>query len=597
MKTTNLPTTISRRAELLLASLIIGLSVIYQVHCAIHGFDLTDEGYLMSIYQWFGTDINFAKGAGGYPLTSYFGWLLNSWTPGILPMRLWGILIVALTEVIVYLYLRRHFNPYFVLAGLFIQAVMVAGDPKPFGYNTLTAFVGILAIIAMLEGSFRNSYFLLFYGGFALAVNIFIRMPNVLGITYTILPACYYAIKESSWQCGKGILQSLFALITMMVSTVLLWYLFPVGIKTQVTEFLTSITTQIDGSSSHSTSNMLLSIVKNYGESILYTMLFTIAILLTAWGLKSRNIGYRIIAFCIAFILLYWPIYLCSDILGHRIFAIVNGIAIAGCIGLLYLSQEPQTRTIALAALLLAIISPLGSDRGFVTMWTGPYLALPIGLCGLHLLLTHPFWQFQHKHFPRFSRQQLIFAYSFTCFTLFSIVISKVEFKAYYDPGFKFYKRHSVYDSPLASGVKTDANKADIISQVIKAIRQHSSAGETILVFDSSPLLYYLTETRPFAGISWPCVYFGHRYVHEFQSAVITAEKPPLVVLQYFNSSGAWSDIHSLPFVTLPNNNAESDIMKQCIKSFIQDNSYHEIWTNSYYSILKSDRQKVLTLN
>ena len=32
--------------------IIIGLSVLYQCLCAIQGFDLTDEGHLMSAYQY-----------------------------------------------------------------------------------------------------------------------------------------------------------------------------------------------------------------------------------------------------------------------------------------------------------------------------------------------------------------------------------------------------------------------------------------------------------------------------------------------------------------------------------------------------------------
>ena len=91
------------------AGLVLLLSIAYQVHCAIHGFDLTDEGYLMSLYHWFGNDIDFAQGAGGYPLTCYLGWTLDHLFPhgGILGMRLWGILVVTLTEIVAFLYLKR----------------------------------------------------------------------------------------------------------------------------------------------------------------------------------------------------------------------------------------------------------------------------------------------------------------------------------------------------------------------------------------------------------------------------------------------------------------------------------------------------------
>ena len=594
MEMTDLPTKMSRRIELLLAFMIIGLSIIYQVHCAIHGFDLTDEGYLMSIYQWFGTDINFAKGAGGYPLTSYLGWLLNSWTPGILPMRLWGIGIVALTEIIVYLYLRRHFNPVFVLVGLLIQAVMVAGDPKPFGYNTLTAFTSIIALITILEGARRQWYSLLFIGGLFLGANVFVRIPNVLAILYIFIPY-YYAIQESSWKTRKGTLQSLIILIGIAFSIVLIWCFFPDDIKIQVMELLCSITNQMEGSSTHSTSNMLISFLRNYGESILYTFLFITTILWSTWSLKFRSKVLRATAFITAFLFLFWILYLKSDILGHRMFALINGIAIAGSFYILLKNNNLYIRVISLAGLSLAFVSPLGSDRGFVTMWTGTYLALPIGLCGIQSQLTNLLQRLPHRYFSGTTRTHIIYAYSFSLLVLLAIVFTKVEFKAYYDPGFKVSKVSPILHSPLADGVKTDAKKSRIISEVVKAIQQHCPAGETILVYDSSPMLYYLTETRPFAGISWPCVFFGHRYIKEFKEAIAMTEKPPLVVLQHFNNSGVWSEVHHHLFDS--SNNHESDLMKQCVSSYIESNGYRTIWANSYYSILKSDLQEVVTFN
>lgn len=579
------------------AFVVIALSVVYQIHCAIHGLDLTDEGYLMSIYQWFGTDVDFAKGAGGYPLTCYLGGLLHSWTPGILPMRLWGIFVVTLTVILVYLYLKDIIPTRYILFGLLIQTIIVAGDPKPFGYNTLTAFVSVLAIVMILEGSFRKSYLLLSLGGFLLAVHVFIRIPNVIGVSYTFLPYCYCALKKSSWVTGRGFIQSSMVLFGMVASIVMLWFLFPLGIKAQLTEFLQSITSQLDGSSSHGTSNMLLSILKNYGECILYLFLFAVSVFLSAWAHKSRYIFFKVMVFGFSFMILYWPVYLRTDVLGHKMFALVNAIALAGSVFLLFFSKDARFRLIVLAGIMFALICPLGSDRGFVTMWTGTYLALPMGLFGLYSMLSQPFWQNNHRSIPAIPRQPLMIAYCFSMFTLLTIVACKVEMKAYYDPGFKCQKYSPIQHSSLANGIMTDTHKANVVSQVIQVIRQHSNKGDDILVYESSPLLYYLTETRPWAGISWPCVFLGKRYVTAFNAAVSAVQHPPLVVLQHFNSSGQWSDVTPDEFATLDNNNPECNLMNQCVESFVKANGYHVIWTNGFYTVLKSDRNRLLVTN
>ena len=153
MTNTDSPTLRIRQSSWLWPVAVLLLSIVWQLHTVLHGLDLTDEGYLMSVYQWFGTDITAAKGAGGYPLTCWLGWFVAHYLPGngLLAMRLWGVALVTLTEVIAYLWLRRWFSSRLLLVGLFIQLVFVSGDPKPLGYNTLTGLFYLLALIATIE--------------------------------------------------------------------------------------------------------------------------------------------------------------------------------------------------------------------------------------------------------------------------------------------------------------------------------------------------------------------------------------------------------------------------------------------------------------
>ena len=596
MKTTNLHTIMSKRTERLLAFMIIGLSVIYQVHCAIHGFDLTDEGYLMSLYQWFGTDIDFAKGAGGYPLTCYFGWLLNSWTPGILPMRLWGILIVALTEVIVYFYLRRHFNPYFVLSGLFIQTVMVAGDPKPFGYNTLTAFVGILALIAILEGSRGQRYYLLFLGGLFLGVNVFVRIPNLTCWAFILAPFLVHFTNWKQLPWKKGISQGACILLGALTSVSLTWiWLTHIGADSHVIELLQSITGTLNGKSTHSSASLINTYLGNITLSIVIFGAFILCITAASYAKSTINKVGKVCLFALSFLGLYQLLYIHSTLLGRNLFALMNGIALFGILP--YLFSDDHKRAIAISAFLFSFLIPLGSDGGYQTMWVGTWLALPVGLCGLYEFLHRISSRWIHFSVALTTEPSqtvptkplqipiLTSGFIFCTFVMALSALIKIERKSYYDPGNRSSKTIAI-NSPLAAGIYATPQRADIINPLLTSLQDYVHAGDTILVYDSSPLIYYLTETKPFAGISWPCVYYGQAYVDLFTQAEKTVPHLPVLVLQRFYSSNYWSKPLPLYMDPEADCNFSSKEMTHNIFRFIKQHHYKTVWTNRYYNIM-----------
>ena len=574
MASTDSPTLRIRQSSWLWPVAVLLLSIAWQLHCALHGLDLTDEGYLMSVYQWFGTDITAAKGAGGYPLTCWLGWFVAHYLPGngLLAMRLWGVALVTLTEVIAYLWLRRWFSSRLLLVGLFIQLVFVSGDPKPLGYNTLTGLFYLLALIATIEGLTRNRYLLLFVGGMFVGVNIWIRLPNIIGLCLLLIPLCWRFLKPD-YGVKRAVNDSLWMLYGLAVSfiTVMLLIL-QTGVGEQLEEFLLSISGQLGGNSSHASGTMFLTYLKNYGEALLYLVIFLATIAAFSFGnqlIRSpRKTWHRpcgVLLFLMAVITLIGLLYIQSDVLGHRILSTMNGIALAGCIILLTEKSQPILKGIALAAILMALLCPLGSDRGFVTMWVGTWLALPVGFCGLS------------KKVPANGLRPAVLV-------LLLIVILKIEVKAYYDPEPKYLKTSAI-DSPQANNIYTSERKARVLNPLLKELRQYVKPGDTMLIYDDSPMLYYLTQTKPFGGISWPGVFVGQRYIQVFQKTLADKPQLPVVVLQYFSTSGAWTAVDNSRYDTSKETNPDLRAMKEMLNGFLNLHGYHPIWSNGYYTI------------
>ena len=573
--------------------LIIGLSVLYQCLCAIQGFDLTDEGHLMSAYQFFGSDPLAAKCGSGYPLTCYIGWMLNNIYPdgGVLMMRMWGILMVSLTEIISYKYLSRHFPAKVVLVGLLIQAVFLAGDPKPFGYNNMTIFFGVLSIICINEGVRNSKWGLIIIGGLLTGMNVFVRLPNIVFISFAIIPFLWnYGNVHAYWK--RSTAQATTILLAFFSGMGLVWMLMKnIGADILITEFVSSISNTLQGESTHSTDSLIVSYISNYWMCIVYIFIVIFGAAIFCIAFNTKHIIWKGILFFIGFEILYRPIYMDSSILGDTIMATINGISIAGAC--YYITRDSERRNIAATAVLLSLIGPLGSDGGFRTMWASTWLALPVGLSGMYeLCLLLSGRQISIACRSENSQKEIFFPVNrleksfWSCvIILLAIVVIKIDHKAYYDPGNRTEKVYPI-ENKLTKGIYTTEKKAQIINPLLKELDKYVKPGDTMLVYDFSPLIYYLTETKPFAGISWPCVFFGERYVKAFVQADKESAKRPIIVLQHFFSSNEWTTIQSNYYDESVDTNYISSAQTKTIKQFIKKYKYKRVWTNGFYEVL-----------
>ena len=586
--------------ETLLAIITIGFSIFFQVHCAIHGFDLTDEGYLMSIYQWFGTDVQYAQGAGGYPLTCYLGSLLNSVFPegGILGMRLWGILVVVVTQLILYFYLRRYFNPKMVLLGLLIQAIFVSGDPKPFGYNTLTALMTSVAMITLIEGTLHDNKLQLFIAGLLFGGCVFFRIPNITCLSFLIVPYILDFKGRRDRQLRKSTVFVTTTLFGFVVSFTATWaFLVHIGADVLVTDLIASIGDTLNGTSTHASSSLVSKYISNLLLSIQTFTIFILAIVICSLTQRFRHPLVFLLLLFVSFQLVYRNTYMSSSMLGDTVLAMMNGIGLFG--SCYFLTQGNVYRGIAMSAMLFSLVIPLGSDGGYQTMWVGTWFSLPIGLAGLYDLTGKSVgkrWTANCVVFPTNmpDRERFHFVFDvpnmrmpfYFCLVIFVLAtFVKIERKPYYDPGNRLDKTYTI-ESPMAKGIYTVESRAKVINPLLKELNNHVAKGDTLLVYDSSPLIYYLTQTKPFAGISWPCVFYGQQYVDKFKAAEARTEHLPILVLQNFYSSNEWSEPKYDYYNLKADGSFSSKEMSQNIMDFIERNHYRRVWTNEYYDIL-----------
>ena len=571
------------------AVIIILFSAFYQTLCAIQGSDLTDEGFLMNAYRWFGEDPSACKDAGGYTLSCLLGWHLMKIYPegGILVMRLWGVLLVTITEIIAYLFLSRYFNKKLVAIGLLYHTLFLTGDPKPFDYNNLTGFVILMAFITVFYGLSKNRILLLVSGLFV-GGAVLLRLPNILFAAIIFTPFFYH------WKLSRtAFLECFIMLIGLLVGFWGSWLWVDSYHATYlITDYLQYSGDTLSGESTHKISHMLPKYGDNYLSSIITTLTFGLCILLSSLVVSFKTYWKRLLLLFFIFELLYLQLYIGSNVMGDKIVALFNGIGILGCAYLMVTNK--QLRFLTFCAVTISFISPLGSDCGFETSWTGTWTSLPIGLCGVKQICKdigqlNVFMAVNNGwgHY-RIEFRHLVEGFYLTIALVFIPLIVKTDHKPYYDPGNRIDKIYS-FDNKYTRHIYTLKSRTDIINPVLKELPKYVKPGDRFLQHDFSPLFYYMMDAKPWTGISWPCVLYGNRFVKEFKDAEKNMTSPPVILLQHFGTSNKWGKVTQDYFNEEECTGFICPDHTKLVNSFINKYNYKMVWTNRYFSIWTSD--------
>jgi hypothetical protein len=320
-----------------------------------------------------------------------------------------------------------------------------------------------------------------------------------------------------------------------------------------------------------------------------------VAIMLSTYIVRSRKKWVGFLFFIISAEFIYYNVYIGGSILGKNILAMFNGIGILGC--LYYVLYEREYRFIAICAIAISIISPLGSDCGFETTWTGTWLSLPIGLGGIYKICKHLYsietiirFDFQRMSGYVFSIKNFDKAFLYCLFFLLIPTIVKTEHKAYYDPGNRDKKVYPI-DNKFAKYIYTEKKRADIVNPLLAVLPKYVKPGDIFFQHDFSPLLYYMMDAKPFTGVSWSCVLYGDRFIKEFKEAERAMKKPPVIVLQHFWSSNYWSEIIPDYYNENLNTGFICSEHTKIVNKFLRKYKYKIVWTNKYYDIWVSDMQ------
>ncbi|WP_460218181.1 hypothetical protein [Psychroserpens sp. MEBiC05023] len=566
--------------------------VLIQLVLMFHGFDICDEGFSLTFYQQFFNAPENVEYCFVYWLSGLIGglWYQLFETGGILWFRVLTVVFNTATLLLCYQILKNHIKLSYIMIGLAMVLFVNDFGFLAFYHNHITTFLTVLSVYVLVKGIQQQKLMLLGLSGLILGVNIFARLPNITLLIFLLaIPyASFILRKKALFLSIKPMLVLLFGSIVGIALVVIMMYgLNQWHIMENAFSVLFSLGKTEDSGHNFIT---LIRVIKNNYIAIFYEtskLVVVISILLVLHRfLKDKAIIKYVVPLValLSFVMLFAK----GDIY------MVYVLGFIGTLGIMFTKQKTeQIKIIAFLALLTMIFLPLGSgggvhSSGYICIW----LATPFFFKFISQITTISLSaEIEHVH-NSIQIEGVLSKYLFSIIAIsyFGYKGYSISQEAYFDKGNRLSKT-AVIDNKFTNGIYTTNERAKVINDVLKELENHVEPNDYMFVYDSAPMLHFLTETRPYTYNPWVWIYDHVSFEQKLKLAETNIVTLPIIVQQKFTAIWEFSEpIDDYLAEDKPYSNTYDPGRAKAMNSFIERNAYKIIWSNDYFNIYKSSK-------
>ncbi len=539
------------------------------------GLDFTDQGYLLTGYRCFFRYPEVTEDSGHMWLTNLVG---ASWDAlfgglGVLALRGLFALCLSLGLLLAFRTVRALTSAEPAAFSVLAASVFLADRRETwFSYNTLSSLLLVVASVCLIQGIVQRRPRWLFAAGVAIGVAPFARFPNLLNAA---LPS---AILLAAWfepERRKSLVRDVgFALLGVAVGAGALLALIAVrGDFHLYGDGVRSLFAPSMENAGYSGEDLMESFAADQLKAV-------------AWGLGVCVFGVGLAqAMQRVPRKLRWLLVVAACALGIFGLAregepwrwVVPGTSYFVLAALALGAGKPSAalRVAAWVTLIGVIVAPLGSNNGIKNAHMGLWLALPVLLCAL--------WTWRPK--ALLDQAPLL--------ALIAAVVLCAE---------GAYRAHSYtyrdaqrgglttgIDHPQLRGQYTTPARAKSVRQVLAALEQRVDPGDYILAYEGTPLLQYLTKTRPYLNRPW---LMGWERADVVQRLAREAPRrtgclPVVVVTVGSTRDPGWPERKR----RLEQRQSQRGVRK-VLTGFLQTNQYARTWRNNFFEIYEPPRER-----
>lgn len=479
------------------------LAALLQSLTIFHGLDLTDTGHALELAHLavqvppdpgtLAPEIFLSTYAGGLWLALWPG-------PSLLWGRLGGVLLYALTSVLVYGVLSSHFSRgrafAMSLACCLVPTMRYGIDL--IDYYTFPAFLVTLHLFLLDRTLKADRPVWGFLLGLSALPIVMARITMLVFAGYPLVVLVCLLLTGKRVRLNRSTWLAILAgfLLSGLLLALLAW---DTGVGPLYAARVDSLLSAQSGHYTRSRMgtlyrNQLVSIVIKSCQLGIALLLLTLLDRAVSYGAARRTVLASTVLLPSLVLGALAILYGESDNIDRDAFSvlryIVGGVYIFGVVLLLHHRELSERLCVLLVASLVAMTcTPLGSSAGLDKVFYGMWLALPLVLLAA--------WDLSDRvpsDFLALSRG----------LTLCVILVSGFfKSSAIYNDDLDWRRLSTPFTHPTLTGIRSTERRVSVVERMLAQIQQHSRPGDEILLTSSVPMLYYLAERKPALGNAW----------------------------------------------------------------------------------------------
>lgn len=542
--------------------LTLAMAAIIQAPLLFYGVDLADTGFYMSFYEWIFKDPACVEYNFMYYLTGIVGGIWHSIWPGLLSLRVLGLLVNlctvwVLTRIITDVRALAA-SVAMVLFGLYIS-------PSTFNYDTLSACLTVTGLWFMIRSG-KTGWKWTFVAGIIMGINVFSRVSNLAGLGYVL----YYLI-QSFWHRNKPYKAVLWYLAGWATGVCLVLLLMlclgHIDVFTDNLTELLSIAGAEQGEASHGLGNLIGAMFRTWKRILKFSFVATVLICLFCCIRKYVSIrSVRMVLLTVLSVFLAYVMYRSSPV------TVTAGIGLIGCVAVFINSKGHCLWDEALCGLLMLFIMPLGSDGGIYNTGT---LATWLPLAVAMAFFMNPVHAKRRALVPGIS-----FSIGMAAVFCLIMIVYVVRNGVYFDDTRPTDRLKNICGQPIY----TSSERQELIEDLVTQLNRHIKSGDVLMVYGTGPTLNYLTHTRPWLGCSWPEQFM----VSSLRQRMAAATDRPTIAILKFDTIGSEFGDPSADFAMGGDENIYHNRPKSaCIYEYIESHGYTLVSDNEYMAVYR----------
>lgn len=538
------------------------------------GFDLSDTGYILNSYVFAHSSpdsINFSiigTSLLGNVLTNIFNFFS---IPSYIGFKLITSIMFFILSILVIKVLRNYItNVNLLILSEIIAVFLAKGHIQTLMYNNLSAFILTISALLLITGLIENKDYLIFISGILLGFNFFTRISNIVQILF-VITIIYYKRKIVTKEIIYYILGCFISSVLVLIIISILY-----GLEDLSQMLSVYLSESVSSNDSHSVlDSVRINLMQGLIGLFWLILLYGIYYLISKKYSKINNYQYYCIALMlpILFVILKYTSLLRLYFIDkfylyfyslHLPFSILIAFF---CILTLYYCFIKKEKNEKIALILLAgfielITLPMGSNQGFILLYSCFFVQLPVLL---YILFN--------------DKKCIVNVFIISYFL--SMLIMRNSTYLYRDTFVE--TNYSFTTIPKLKYVKTSKERVNSIESLYNYFEKNNYEDMKLITYGSIPLLSYLLDIPPFFNDYNGWIEMSQCTLENMKLQLTNRKKDPIIIISK-------TDVNNNVWPTKETRDNMESIKKEdpkyhLITNFIKDNKYELKFQNEDFLV------------